>query len=100
VLAVEVLSLESEERDREDKPFIYAAMGIPAYWLVERGKDDVPIVHEYHFVGGEYRLVRTHIDRLTTDTPFPIDIILKSPIAGLPPWVFRCCPSHRLTVGR
>lgn len=78
-LAAEVISPESEERDREDKPIMYAAMGIPTFWLVERGKDDAPMVHEHRLIGGGYRLLRTHIDRLTTEVPFPIDVPLTVP---------------------
>ncbi|MGW4644656.1 Uma2 family endonuclease [Sphaerisporangium sp. NPDC004334] len=35
VLAVEVVSPESEERDRKRKPSLYAGAGIPHFWLVE-----------------------------------------------------------------
>jgi Uma2 family endonuclease len=79
VLAAEVISPEPEERDREDKPIIYGAMGIPTFWLVECGKDDVPIVHEHRLIGGAYRLMKTHIERLVPDVPFPIDIPLVNP---------------------
>jgi Uma2 family endonuclease len=76
-LVGEVISPESEERDREDKPLLYAAMGIPTFWLVERGADDAPIVHEHHLYGGSYQLKRTHIGRLKTEIPFSIDIALE-----------------------
>lgn len=79
LLAAEVISPESEERDREDKPFIYGAMGIPTFWLIERGADFAPIVHEHRLYAGSYRLMRTHNGRLATDTPFPIDIPLDPP---------------------
>lgn len=82
LLVAEVVSPESEERDREDKPMLYAAMGIPTFWLVERGRDKVPIVHEHHLYGGSYRLMRSHIDRLVTDRPFDIDIPLVDPTAA------------------
>lgn len=77
VSTAEVLTPESEERDREDKPAIYAAMGIPTFWLVERAEDGSLIVHERRLIdGGVYRLIKTHAGRLTTDVPFPIDIPL------------------------
>jgi Uma2 family endonuclease len=79
VLAAEVISPESEERDREDKPVMYAAMGIAAFWLIERGKDDAPMVHEHRLIGGGYRLMRTHIGRLATAIPFPVDVPLSVP---------------------
>jgi Uma2 family endonuclease len=76
LVAAEIVSPESEERDREDKPFIYAAMGIPSYWLIERGDDDAPIVHEHQLYGGAYRLMHTHIGHMKTEIPFPIDLRL------------------------
>jgi Uma2 family endonuclease len=79
LLAAEAISPESEERDREDKPILYAAMGIPTFWLIERGKDNAPIVHEHQLYGGAYRLMRTHIGRLETELPFAIDIPLEVP---------------------
>ena len=79
VLAVEVITPESEERDREDKSVLYAGMGIPMFWLVERGDGRVPIVHEHQLSEDEYRLINTHAGRLTTDIPFPIDIPLTAP---------------------
>ncbi len=79
VMAAEVISPESEERDREDKPLIYAAMGIPTFWLIECGPDEAPIVHEHELYGGAYRLMRTHIGRLKTQIPFTVDIALEAP---------------------
>lgn len=79
VLAAEVVSPESEERDREEKPILYAAMGIPTFWLIERSKENAPIVHEHYLYAGVYKLMKTHIDRLTTEVPFPIDIPLAAP---------------------
>ena len=79
LLAAEVVSPESEERDREDKPVMYAMMGIPTFWLVEWGKDNAPIVHEHYLYAGVYKPMRTHTGRLKTDIPFPIDIPLAAP---------------------
>jgi hypothetical protein len=70
---------ESEERDREDKPALYAAMGIPTFWLIERGKNNAPIVHEHQLVGGAYQLMRTQIGRLATEAPFAMDFPLDVP---------------------
>jgi Uma2 family endonuclease len=79
VLVAEVVCPGSERRDREDKPIMYAAMGIPSFWLIERGADDAPIVHEHQLYGGAYRLMHTHIGHMTTEIPFPIDIPLSVP---------------------
>jgi hypothetical protein len=54
-------------------------MGIPTFWLVERGPDLAPIVHEHQLYGGAYRLMHTHIGHLKTEIPFPIDIPLEAP---------------------
>ena len=58
---------------------MYAAMGIPAFWLIERGQNDAPVVHEHSLVGDRYKLLRTHVGRLRTDVPFPIDVSLPVP---------------------
>lgn len=79
VLAAEVVSPESEKRDSQLKPLIYAEMGIPSYWLIERGEGDVPIVQEYRLVAGTYLPIKRHTGRLVTDIPFPIDIPLTVP---------------------
>jgi len=79
LLAAEVISPESEERDREDKPILYGAMGIPTFWLIERGKDNAPIVHEHYLYASVYKLMKTHVGQLTTEVPFPIDIPLTAP---------------------
>ena len=79
LLVAEVISPESEERDREDKPSLYGAMGISTFWLIECSGDYAPIVHEHHLINGAYRLMATHINRLVTGVPFPIDIPLTVP---------------------
>ncbi|HTJ66698.1 MAG TPA: Uma2 family endonuclease [Actinospica sp.] len=79
VLAAEVMTPESEERDREDKPRIYASMGIPAFWLIEQGEQRALVVHEHVLNDGAYRLAKTHVGRLVTDFSFKIDISLEAP---------------------
>lgn len=55
VLVVEIVSEESEERDRLTKPLKYAQAGIPHFWRVEN-ENDVPVVHVYELdsVTGAY----------------------------------------------
>ncbi|MGV9610541.1 Uma2 family endonuclease [Nocardia xishanensis] len=79
VLAVEVVSPDSEERDRETKPFKYAKAGIPHYWRVEQG-DDTVVVYVYELDPATSRYVPTGIfhDRLKVSVPFPIDIDLTA----------------------
>jgi Uma2 family endonuclease len=77
LLAVEVVSPDSEARDREAKPQKYAAAGIPNFWLVETaGTDQHPVVRVYELdpVSKAYAPTGIHHDRLKTGVPFPIDI--------------------------
>lgn len=77
LLAVEVVSPDSEARDRDAKPQKYAAAGIPNFWLVDlAGSDNHPVVRVYELdpVSKAYALTGIHHDRLKTGVPFPIDI--------------------------
>ncbi|MEV6163101.1 Uma2 family endonuclease [Streptomyces sp. NPDC052052] len=77
LLAVEVVSPDSEARDRNAKPQKYAAAGIPNFWLVDMaGTDQHPVVRVYELdpVTRAYALTGIHHDRLKTGVPFPIDI--------------------------
>ncbi|MFE7356041.1 Uma2 family endonuclease [Streptomyces sp. NPDC057543] len=77
LLAVEVVSPDSEARDRDTKPQKYAGAGIPNFWLVEMaGTDQHPVVRVYELdpVSKSYALTGIHHDRLKTGVPFPIDI--------------------------
>lgn len=77
VLAVEVVSPDSEARDRDAKPQKYAAAGIPNFWLVDMtGTDLHPVVRVYELdpVSKAYALTGIHHDRLKAGVPFPIDI--------------------------
>ncbi|MBU3865481.1 Uma2 family endonuclease [Streptomyces sp. 4503] len=79
VLAVEVVSPDSEERDRETKPLKYAAAGIPHFWLVEMaGEKDRPAVHTYELdlVTKSYTNTGIYHERLKLTVPFTIDIDL------------------------
>lgn len=75
LLAVEVVSPESVERDHEVKPRKYAAAGIRHYWLVEQEGDSV-VVYLYAMdpVAGEYTMFDIQRDRLKVSIPFDIDI--------------------------
>ncbi|GGQ36350.1 Uma2 family endonuclease [Streptosporangium pseudovulgare] len=78
-LVVEVVSPESEDRDRKTKPFRYAEAGIPYFWRVE-SKDGRPVVYVYELdpATGAYGLTGIHHGRLTVPVPFPIDIDLDA----------------------
>ena len=78
LLAVEVVSPSSEERDRQRKPQLYAKAGIRYFWRVEVGDDLRPevFVYELDQATGAYGLVGIHHDQLKLNTPFTIDIDL------------------------
>ncbi|WP_433757474.1 Uma2 family endonuclease [Nocardia sp. CA-135398] len=79
VLAVEAVSPDSEERDRETKPGKYAKAGIPHYWRIERRDEDAVVyVYELDPATSSYGLVGIFHDRLKISVPFPIDIDLTS----------------------
>ncbi|URN12745.1 Uma2 family endonuclease [Streptomyces radiopugnans] len=81
VLAVEVVSDDSEARDRETKPRKYAAAGIPHFWRVEAGKDGwSPVVYVFELEPATrtYAVTGIHHERLKTDVPFPVDIDLTA----------------------
>lgn len=76
-LVVEVVSPESEERDRKTKPLRYAEAGIAHFWRVEES-DGSPVVYVYELdpATKAYALTGIHHGRLTVPVPFPIDIDL------------------------
>ncbi|MFE7315426.1 Uma2 family endonuclease [Streptomyces sp. NPDC057555] len=81
VLAVEVVSPESESRDRTTKPGKYAAAGIPNFWRVEQaGTTGKPVIHVYELdpITRSYVHVGMHNDRIKVDSPYPIDIDLTA----------------------
>lgn len=81
VLAVEVVSPEPEERDRDTKPDKYVRAGIPHFWRVEMtgGNDDpVVYVHELDTVTGSYGVTGIHHDRLKPTVPYDVDIDLTA----------------------
>jgi Uma2 family endonuclease len=77
LLAVEIVSEESEDRDRLTKPLKYAQAGIRHFWRVENEKDlPVVCVYELDRATGAYVATGIHHDRLKVSVPFPMDIDL------------------------
>ncbi|MCX4823668.1 Uma2 family endonuclease [Streptomyces sp. NBC_01142] len=79
VLAVEVVSPDSEARDKDTKPHKYARAGIPHFWLVDRsGEGSRPVVRVYELDAetSAYTLKGIHHDVLKMSSPFHIDIDL------------------------
>lgn len=79
LLAIEVVSPESVDRDRETKPLKYARAGIPHYWRVEN-KDGRAVVYvfEREPAGGGYVATGIFHDRLKVSVPFSIDLDLTA----------------------
>jgi Uma2 family endonuclease len=80
VLAVETVMPDSEVRDRERKPQLYAKAGIRHFWRVERGEDGLPAVYVYELdpATGTYAVSGIHHNRLKLSVPFDIDIDLTA----------------------
>ncbi|CAL9581408.1 hypothetical protein SUDANB15_05014 [Streptomyces sp. enrichment culture] len=79
VIAVEVVSRDSQERDREVKPRKYAAAGIPHYWRVEEN-DGLPVVYvsELDPMTRSYVPMGIFHNRLKLTVPFPVDVDLTA----------------------
>ncbi|GLZ10551.1 hypothetical protein Acsp04_07860 [Actinomadura sp. NBRC 104425] len=75
VLAIEAVSPDSEDRDRDTKPRKYAAGGIRHFWRVEQHEEGTVVhVYERDLDSGGYALTGIHHDRLRLKVPFDIDI--------------------------
>ncbi|WP_406283340.1 Uma2 family endonuclease [Embleya sp. NBC_00896] len=72
-LAVEVVSPESEERDREVKPGLYAKAGIPHFWRIEKDTGR-SVLYVYELDPATHAYVATGVHRgvMKLDVPFPL----------------------------
>ena len=77
VLAVEVVSPESEHRDRTVKLRKYAEAGIPHYWLVD-DEQGSPVAHVYELdtPTGAYAPAGIYRGALDRAVPFPVTLDL------------------------
>ncbi|MGW5447781.1 Uma2 family endonuclease [Streptomyces asiaticus] len=79
VLAVEAVSPDSEERDRDTKPRKYAKAGIRHYWRVENDEGrTVVYTYERDPATECFSLTGIHHDKLATTVPFTVDIDLTT----------------------
>jgi len=78
-LAIEVVSPESEDRDRLLKPVRCAQAGIPHFWRVEES-DGQPVVYVYELdpASMAYAITGIHHAKLALTVPFAIDIDLAN----------------------
>jgi Uma2 family endonuclease len=82
-LAIEVVSPGSQRKDRSGKPTMMAEAKVPYFWRIERGRDHVPVVHEFwlnHDTGSYFPAPEhpAHHEKLITEHPFPVEIDLRS----------------------
>jgi Uma2 family endonuclease len=79
LLAIEVISPGSRERDRVHKPFEYGRAGIPNYWIVDL---DGPVtMTAYELVGADYKIVGKSSGTIALTEPAPVTV----DVAGLLP---------------
>lgn len=79
VLAVEAVSPDSEERDRDTKPRKYARAGIRHYWRVENDEGrTVVYTYERDPATECFSLTGVHHDKLAITAPFTVDIDLTT----------------------
>jgi len=78
VLAIEVVSPDSEIRDRERKPQLYARAGIGHFWRVEDDGSGNAIVYIYELdpASNTYALTGIFHDRVKVNVPFDINLDL------------------------
>ncbi|MFD5701837.1 Uma2 family endonuclease [Streptomyces lasiicapitis] len=79
LLAIEVVSPDSRQRDRDTKPRKYAAAGIRHFWRVEEN-GGLPVVYVYELdpATKSYATTGIYHDRLKLTVPFGIDIDLTT----------------------
>ncbi|MFD4995883.1 Uma2 family endonuclease [Streptomyces buecherae] len=79
VLAIEVVSADSEARDRESKPLKYAAAGIPHFWRVEEARG-LPVVYVFELEPARrtYAVTGIYHEQLKVAVPFPVEIDLTA----------------------
>ncbi|GHH86354.1 Uma2 family endonuclease [Streptomyces capitiformicae] len=81
VLVVEVVSVDSFERDRDVKPRKYAAAGVRHFWRVEQDEDKgLPVAYVYELdpATKSYALTGIFHDCLKVTVPFDIEIDLTT----------------------
>lgn len=74
-LVAEVVSAESQDRDRRYKPVLYADAGIRHFWRIE-DEQGLPAIHTYELDDTTHVYVATGLyrDRFTAAVPMPVGI--------------------------
>lgn len=77
LLVVEVISPTSHFRDMYAKAKVYAAAGVPSYWVVDPMFEDGIVLTEFRIGdNGAYEMVTSTNKVFTTDVPYPVTIDL------------------------
>jgi Uma2 family endonuclease len=82
LLVVEIVSPLSQFTDREDERKLYAAAGIPAYWVIDPVAERITLTELLLDDQGVYRQHLRTSERLTLSRPWPM-------ILDLPAWTHR-----------
>jgi Uma2 family endonuclease len=88
LLVVEIVSPLSQFTDREDERKLYAAAGIPAYWVIDPLAERITLTELLLDSQGVYRQHLRTSERLTLSRPWPITL-------DLPTWTHRRDRSRR-----
>jgi Uma2 family endonuclease len=79
LLAIEVVSPDSQVRDRDRKPQLYARAGIQHFWRVEEAEGKAVVyVFELDPATATYALAGIHHEKLSLTVPFGIEIDLST----------------------
>lgn len=79
LLAVEIISPDSTYRDMIGKAKVYAAAGIPHYWVINPLQERGIELSEFRpGAGGHYEIMSSTTGIFTTDVPYPVTIDLPA----------------------
>jgi Uma2 family endonuclease len=82
ILVVEVISPESTIRDRFEKTRLYAAAGVPAYWVVDPLRERITLTEFLLGADGDYAPSVETDGLVTIDRPWEVTL-------NLPGWTAR-----------
>ncbi|GIF18575.1 Uma2 family endonuclease [Actinoplanes tereljensis] len=79
LLVVEVVSPTSQARDARAKAKVYAAAGVPSYWVVDPTAGGDVLLTEFRIGDdGRYERVTSTSKVFTTDVPYPVTVDLPA----------------------
>jgi Uma2 family endonuclease len=79
ILAVEVISPDSNIRDLHTKPKVYAKAGVPSYWVIDPFHDAGVVLAEFRLDDtGQYALLTETAKIFSTEVPFPVTLDLPA----------------------